>query len=263
LSENKHKQFQITIVGSGNVAWHLARAFVFHGKHQVNTIIARNPTDGKKIAKESGAIYTHDFDTDTSTSDFVILALNDSCLAEVIAKMRSENTILLHTSGSVGMNVFKGKVQDYGVLYPFQTLTKGVKTDFCKIPVCIEASDEDVYSRLNALATSLSNKVYRFDSHKRRILHLSGIISNNFINHLINLAFIYLDKNNIDKDLLLPLLNETLAKLEKTSPVKAQTGPARRKNTEIIETHKKMLENEPELKNLYSLISDSIIAYYS
>ena len=138
-----------------------------------------------------------------------------------------------------------------------------MEVDISKIPLCIEASSEKTLALIQILAASISNKVYSIDSEKRRILHLAGVLSNNFINHLVARAFDYLENNEIEKDLLIPLLDETLNKLKKAPPRDAQTGPARRKNTEIIDAHKKMLEEEPVLKNLYCLISDSIIAYYS
>ncbi len=262
MSEEKHRLFQITIVGSGNAAWHLAHAFVSQ-RHQVKTIISRNEVSGKKLAEETGADYSSNFNTDNSNSDFVLLTVNDSCLPEVITKIQTENTIVLHTSGSIEMDVFKGKAQAYGVFYPFQTLTKGVEVDMAKAPICIEASDEKSLELIHNLAASISKKVYAIVSEKRRILHLAGVLSNNFINHLVARAFDYLENNEIEKELLFPLLEETLNKLEKVLPQDAQTGPARRKNTEIIDAHKKMLEEEPVLKNLYCLISDSIIAYYS
>jgi predicted short-subunit dehydrogenase-like oxidoreductase (DUF2520 family) len=262
LSVKKHRLFTITIVGSGNVAWHLAHTFATK-KHQILTIISRNEVTGKKLAKETGAAYTNNFNINNSASDFVLLAVNDSCLTEVLEKIETEKTILLHTSGSIGIDLFKDKAKEYGVFYPYQTLTKGIETDITNVPICVEASNEILLELLFILAESISKKVYSLNSEKRRILHLAGVLSNNFINHLIARTFDYLDNNEIDKELLFPLLEETLNKLKKTTPGNAQTGPARRKNIEIIKAHTKMLEKEPVLKNLYSLISDSIIAYYS
>lgn len=41
---------KITFVGSGNVAWHLAKAFDLAG-FQIHQIISRNETTGKELAK--------------------------------------------------------------------------------------------------------------------------------------------------------------------------------------------------------------------
>ncbi len=262
MSEKLHDVFNISIVGSGNVAWHLAHAFALQ-KHRIHTIISRNTVTGKELAKKVNANYSNNFALDCSTSDVLFLAVDDSCLSKIIHKIQVEKTIVLHTSGSIALDIFSSRIQNYGVFYPFQTLTKGVKTDISVVPICIEASNNKTLAFIHELAETISTKVYALDSEKRKILHLSGALSNNFVNHLIALAFDYLQKNKIPKDLLFPLLKETFSKLEKASPREAQTGPARRNNTEIIDAHLKMLHDEPELKKLYRMISDSIIAYYS
>jgi len=262
LSAKKHIRFRISIIGSGNVAWHLSRAFVF-GKHIIHTIYSRNELKGKELADLLHANYTSNFNFHDNASDFLILAIDDSALSEIINKLQADKTIVLHTSGSIGLDVFQNKFKSCGVLYPFQTLTQGVETDISNVPLCIEASDNQVLTQIYDLSYSISRKVFAIDSEKRKILHLAGVLSNNFINHLVARTFDYLEKNRIKKELLIPLLSETLNKLGKISPRDAQTGPARRKNPEIMEKHRKLLEQEPELKKLYSLFSDSIIAYYS
>ena len=218
---------------------------------------------GNELAKETGANFFGNFNTDNRDSDFLLLAVNDSCLQDVLTEINAQNTIVMHTSGSIGMDVFKNKIDDYGVFYPFQTLTKGVSVDIGNVPICIEGGSDKSLDMSRTRASSVSKNVFLLNSEKRRILHLAGVLSNNFINHLIARAFDYLDNNDIEKELLFPLLEETLKKIKNASPRDTQTGPARRKNKEIIDVHKEMLEKEPVLKNLYSLISDSIIAYYS
>ena len=61
-------------------------------------------------------------------------------------------------------------------------------------------------------------------------------------------------------DLLEPLLRETLDKAVETGPRSGQTGPARRGDTRVMESHKKMLP--PELADLYSRLSESITKMY-
>ena len=43
------------------------------------------------------------------------------------------------------------------------------------------------------------------------------------------------------------------------SPKEAQTGPAKRGDTKIMEQHKQKLESDPDYKKLYELISESIV----
>lgn len=253
---------KITLVGAGNVAWHLGHRLVELG-YEIVKIISRKSKRAEKLAVGLQSRIENDFNVSNAESDFVIVAINDTFLCEVLHKLDSENSILLHTSGSIGMDAFPKYIYNYGVLYPFQTLTAGVDVSFEEIPLCIEGSGEKTLDQIAVLAKKMGPVVRIIDSEQRRILHLAGVIGNNFTNHLMALAYDMLEKNNIDKKLLTPLLDETLHKLKKTSAYEAQTGPARRNNKEVIEKHIKLLDDEPSLKKLYSIISDSIIAYYS
>jgi predicted short-subunit dehydrogenase-like oxidoreductase (DUF2520 family) len=253
---------QISIVGAGNMAWHLAHAFTKAGI-AIDTIIGRNISKAEELANCIGTKFSSDTGFSSSKRQILFLAISDSSVADAITKFNSGNNILVHTSGSVDVNIFNGKVSGYGVFYPFQTLTKGVETDFARIPIFIEASDEKTLQTLHFLALKISNYVVEMESEQRQILHLSGIILNNFTNHLAALAFDYLDKNKIDKNFALPLLQETIRKIDIAGPYESQTGPARRKNVDVLEKHFALLKDDLPLKNLYKVISDSIIAYYS
>jgi predicted short-subunit dehydrogenase-like oxidoreductase (DUF2520 family) len=261
LNQEEDNIENITIVGAGNMAWHLSREFAKAGL-RITRIINRSEGPAKKIAEISGAEFTTDFSTSNEDSQAIILAVSDSCLEEVLTKINISNNIILHTSGSLSINVLSGSSMHYGVFYPFQTLTMEVETNFLDIPILTEASDEETHKLIDNLASGISSKVDRIDSEKRRKLHLAGVISNNFTNHLIALTFDYLKKNKINENIIIPLIKETFRKIEIISPKDAQTGPARRKNKEIIDQHLTLLNDDPELKNLYKAISDSIIAYY-
>lgn len=252
----------ITLVGSGNAAWHIGHRLVDISCNIIK-IISRGGKEAEALAKDLHCRVQTDFSISNADSQFVIVAINDTYLSEVLYKLDAQDTILVHTSGSLGLDVFPGNAKRFGVLYPFQTLTTGIKVDFSKVPLCIEGFDTQTTSEINELAGRMSSVVRVINSQQRRILHLTGVIGNNFTNHFMALAIELLEKNNMDKELLMPLLEETINKLKKTDPYDAQTGPARRNNKEVIDMHMKLLNSEPQLKKLYSLISDSIIAYYS
>lgn len=252
----------ISIIGAGNMAWHLAHTF-FKAKVKIDFIINRSINKAKELAEEIGANYSGDYKILTGQNQYIILAISDSSIESILEKINPANNIIIHTSGSVGIDIFKGKALNYGVLYPFQTLTKNINVNFLKTPVFIEASDDVTYNAIYHLVSKLSDFVYKMDSDQRRKLHLGGVMANNFVNHLITLTFDFFDRNGIDTNLALPLINETIRKIENIGPAEAQTGPARRNNLEVINKHINMLNSDIQLKNLYKAISDSIIAYYS
>jgi predicted short-subunit dehydrogenase-like oxidoreductase (DUF2520 family) len=261
LTAPGYQSFRITIAGAGNIAWHLGYALIRSG-YRIERILNRNEDRGRTLARELHTIYYNSWSVPAGGNDLVILAVSDTALPEVIGKINCSGALVVHTSGTVPMDILGSKFDRFGVMYPFQTLTKGVPSDFSLVPLCLEASGPAVLQELKQLAGSLSQRISLINSDQRRHLHLAGVIINNFTNHLIARSMDYLRSHDIDTRLIMPLLHETIDKVEKTTPFMAQTGPARRNDTTVIREHLGMLNNDPGLKNLYSLITDSIIAYY-
>ncbi len=249
-------------MGAGNVAWHLGRACSDAGIG-IKRIINRSKEAGLDLARKLNTVSSTDFNTPLPDCDFVIVTVKDSALKDLLCTIQSGTAILLHTSGSHDMRIFPSSCSKNGVLYPFQTLTKGFSTEFNHVPLCIEASDDETLSSLRNLASLLSSNIWELTSEQRRYLHVSGIMINNFTNYLITRSFDFMNRHKLDHKLIIPLLNETIRKIEHITPIEAQTGPARRKDLQIIRKHLDLLSDEPELKNLYSMLTDSIIAYYS
>jgi len=92
-------------------------------------------------------------------------------------------------------------------------------------------------------------------------MHIAAVMVNNFTNHIIHLAQQYSSENNIDFKHLQPLLKETVLKLEKTLAISAQTGPARRSDLAVIESHLQKLTGKT--REVYKVISESIIETYA
>ncbi len=68
-----------------------------------------------------------------------------------------------------------------------------------------------------------------------------------------------LTQNNIDFEILKPLILETARKIQQKSPKTVQTGPAKRNDQEVIKKHSKMLDSSPTHQKIYDMISQIII----
>jgi predicted short-subunit dehydrogenase-like oxidoreductase (DUF2520 family) len=165
----------------------------------------------------------------------------------------------VHTAGSVPIDVFQNsRAKRYGVLYPLQTFSINRKISFDHIPLFIEANQAEDEQLLEKIALSLSDKVIRLSSEKRKHLHLAAVFACNFTNHLYASAAKILEEQNLPWEVLLPLIEETAAKVKALHPKEAQTGPAVRYDTNIINKHLEMLKNDPDKQELYRLLSQSI-----
>ncbi|MNT59498.1 hypothetical protein D3C72_1970150 [compost metagenome] len=147
-------------------------------------------------------------------------------------------------------------------MYPLQTFTKGRLLDFKTIPLFVEAADERTLAIIKELANTISSSVKEADFEQRKILHLSAVLACNFVNHLYDLSQDLLKVYQLDFDALRPLVLETALKVQKMNPHEGQTGPARRNDQLVIAKHLQLLSNNVPLKNIYTILTDSIVKSY-
>ena len=227
-------------------------------------IYSRTLESARDLGRKTGITYTSDTFAVYPDGDIYIFCVSDDALLSVFKNLRiNEDALILHTSGSVPLDIFKPYRQNYGVLYPLQTFSKTRNLDFGEIPLCIEAPDKEVLKTIGQIADKLSSKVYEISSEKRKKLHLAAVLANNFTNHLYHMAGKLLEKEDLDFNLLRPLIFETAHKVMQMIPENAQTGPARRGDTNILNLHKSMLKDNRDIQTLYVLLSQSIQQTYS
>ncbi|MCX7987221.1 MAG: F420-dependent NADP oxidoreductase [Bacteroidales bacterium] len=252
---------KIVILGSGNVATHLARAFV---SANINILQIYSPTleHARELSETIGCDYTHTLNNLVSNADMYLFALTDSAVESVLKQSNWHERLCVHTAGSLPVDIFSRYTHTFGVLYPFQTFTKGVDISLNHVPFFIEASDETIKNKLTILAQKLSDKIYYADSQQRLSLHMAGVFACNFVNHMIAIAESILQESNLPADVLFPLINETLRKFLQIGAKNAQTGPALRNNREVIDKHLELLKEKPEWQKIYTFVSESIYKMY-
>ncbi len=252
----------ISILGTGNVAWHLALRFLRAGI-PINFIAGRSASKAKELAQKVGASFTDNYQKISPETSMFLLCVSDKAIEEVAGEIPYPEIPLVHTSGSVAMATLLAYRSNVGVFYPFQSLSAKVNPGQVSFPVCLEASNEAVMEQLLFLASKISGKVVMLNSSERMHLHLAGVMANNFSNHLYAHVYDFLEQHHLDTSLLYPLLEETIQKLKAHHPRNVQTGPARRGDAEIVKKHIDLLAGNHELQKIYSLLSNSIIDYYS
>lgn len=252
----------ITFVGAGNVAWHLAIAFYEKGM-LIKQVYSRTAAKAQELALRVAAEFTSDFAEIEPTADLYVIAVTDDIIPDIPERIGFKDKLIVHTAGSVSISVFEGKLKNYGVFYPLQTFTKKRKLELVNIPFCVEANNEENRKTLFQLAHLLSDNVHDINSAERKKLHLAAVIASNFTNYMYKLADEYLAENRLSFDLLKPLIMETAGKIGELNPFNAQTGPAMRNNTKIMEEHFHMLEENPQVKKIYELLSRSINKIYT
>lgn len=248
---------KITFVGSGNVAWQLSQAMDRAG-HTIEQVISRNEEHARELAVKFGAHYSTNLQSIYDLVDLVILAVPDDHIADICREMPSVNGVLAHTCGVREMDIIKEGAFRYGVFYPLQTLNKHVEVNMLDVPLLIEGSDSNATHVLQELAGDISNTVRYCSSADRANYHLAAVFANNFTNVLYSMSNEYLQEKGLDFDLLRPLIEQTGKKLEYGSPMDQQTGPAMRGDVETMEKHLRMLQDHPDLMEMYKSLSVAI-----
>lgn len=246
----------ISLIGSGNVATHLGLVLKKNNYH-ITQVYSRTLVNAEKLARILNAEATNNL-SELKTVDLIIVSVKDSLSAfdKIIKKVK--DIPIVHTSGSIDFRIFTEKFKHCGVLYPVQTFNKNIDLDFSNIPICIEANNKEFETKLKQIAHCISNRVLCMTSAQRKQLHIAAIFSSNFSNHMFTIAEKLLNKSGIEFSILLPLIQQTINKLEKNKPKNVQTGPAKRKDKGVIEDHLTNIQDN-NIKEIYQKISENII----
>jgi predicted short-subunit dehydrogenase-like oxidoreductase (DUF2520 family) len=242
---------RVVFIGAGNVASHLSQEFTGAGAEIVQTIRKSKADATKKFSKTSIV----DITKIKKDADVYVICVPDDTIAAVVKAMPVVKGTVVHTSGSVPMNVLK-KFKAHGVFYPLQSFSKDTKVTVNAYAICIEASTKQVAEDLMELAGGISKNAYMLNSSQREVVHLAAVFANNFSNHMFAIAKDILDEEKLPFEILKPLILETAFKIVDVEPREAQTGPAIRMDKKTIARHEKMLE--ADTAKLYKKLSQDI-----
>ncbi|UII76058.1 F420-dependent NADP oxidoreductase [Flagellimonas sp. HMM57] len=240
------------ILGTGNVAQHLFKAFTQSSLVEVVQVVGRKETNLEYFSKTTAT--TTNFDQ-IKDADVYLIAVKDDAIPSVSRFLKDRLGIVAHTSGAVSMDFLESK--NNGVFYPLQTFTKGREIDLKSVPICIEAKQELAIKALKILGNAISEYVYEINSLQRKKLHLAAVYANNFVNHLYGISETICLDEGLPFALLQPLIKETANKVQSISPKEAQTGPAIRNDKKTMNSHLKLLKKESQTE-LYTLLSKAI-----
>lgn len=238
------------------MAHHLGKALK-RSNNKLLKLINRSEEKGERLAFELACAFSTDFKDIPDETDVVIIAVKDDAVKLVADQMSCQGVIVAHTSGSVPMSSLENSSDKIGVFYPLQTMHKDAEVDMSEVPFCIEGNSKWNEGVLLELARSLSDNVQVLSSEQRKISHVAAVFACNFTNHFYALSEEILVKNGMSLDILKPLIKKTAANIVSDRPKNLQTGPAKRNDIKVMQEHLEMLS--PELKKLYSDVSESII----
>ncbi len=252
----------ISFIGAGRVASALARKMNDSG-YRICRIVSPGATRGKALAAACNAEWSAVTDF-TGTTDLIVVSVPDRVLIDVLKDISCPcTTIVVHTAGSYGLEVFPGHIKKRGVFYPLQTFPENRQVEFSGLPFLLEASDDQILSQLDKLGVSIGGSIYHAGADKRAMIHAAAVFICNFTNHMLTEGKRVADHSDIPFEIFSPLIKETIEKALVYGPENSQTGPAARNDMNTIEKHLELLSFSPDLQKIYREVSASIINYYN
>lgn len=222
---------RIAIIGAGSVGTNIHHAFELNG-------IRTELIHARPLTADPSAVLS------LPKADCYIYTVADHALKEVVSKVNATQALHLHTSGTMPIDVFGEDKPHSGVLYFFQSFSREVLIDdWSSIPCFIEGHNIDDIAAIYSLAQCLTSHIYEANQHDRERLHIAGVFANNYTNLMYRVAEEILKDTQIPFRALLPLIDNTAAKIHSMPPKEAQTGPAKRGDEEVIRHHREILAN--------------------
>jgi predicted short-subunit dehydrogenase-like oxidoreductase (DUF2520 family) len=258
------KPYTVSFIGSGNLAWNLAQA-LDNTDFAVREVYSRNASHAAALVDNlysAEVMTTPDFSN--SPSRIFVMAVTDDAIEDLARAIElPPDSILVHTSGSQPLSVLGyAPTPRIGVFYPLQTFSKSKRVDFEDVPFFIESEDSETEKVLVAMGKAISKKVYKISSDNRKALHIAAVFASNFTNHMLLIAQQVMKENKLNFDWLKPLVAETITKSLAIGPEKAQTGPARRGDLEILDRHLEFLQSNEPVAEIYKVVSQHIVDTY-
>lgn len=224
---------KIVIIGAGSVGTNLHHALELKGI-KAELVHARPLTaDPSNVAL-------------IPQGDCYIYTVADHVLREIVSMIHAPKALHLHTSGSMPIEVFGEDKPHAGIMYFLQSFSKdALIDDWSGIPCFVEGRNIDDVAAVYSLAQSLTSRIYEAKQQDRERLHIAGVFANNYANLMFRMAAEILKGTQIPFEALLPLIDQTAAKVHKLSPKDAQTGPAKRGDEAVINHHLEILASTP------------------
>lgn len=240
----------VAVVGCGRVGTALAVHLSASG-YPIAALVSRSLDSARRAAAGCGAPPTAEMPGRIAASaDVVFITTPDGTIEAACRELTAQGSIrpgmvVLHCSGALPsseLDAAKGGGAHVGSLHPLQSFAAGSGTEnpFRGIIMAAEG-DEAAIAVSERIAADLGATCFRIRTEAKTLYHASAVVASNYLVTLLDLSFGLLSAAGIPESkamaVLKPLINGTLANVEKTGPAPALTGPIARGDAATVERH--------------------------
>lgn len=251
---------RVAIVGAGQAAWALSLGLM-HAGVNITQVWSRHAGRGKALSNRLEVEHQMITKSHVSswTGDVLVLAVSDKAVAEVATQFEcQDHQHIIHCGGTLSMEIL-ARHPRHGVLWPVMNLSQPHENLLQGVPMLLETNNEPLRQMLEAWCRGLQAHPIPSTLAQRVQIHLAAVMTANFNNLLLHWGHKILEGQG-EHGLLLPILQQQLRLFTKNSadPLTRQSGPAHRGDTETMDKHLALLEQDPEGQALYRTLSHLI-----
>lgn len=240
---------KISIIGTGRLGGALAIALA-RKNYEIENLFIRSEKDltgiTNRISPKPKVFTNGDFAE--ISSEVILITTQDSQIeqtAERLAEKLIRKPFVFHTSGSLSSEVLQ-KLKNAGCktgsLHPLVSISEAVlgAERFKNVYFCVEGDPEAV-KIAEKIVNDLGGKSFSIKTEFKTLYHASAVTACGHLVALLDVAFEMLRFSGLNKEnskqVLLPLIESTIANLKKQTTSEALTGTFARADSQTFERH--------------------------
>lgn len=257
---------ETSIIGAGGLGTVLVKTF-FERKVPVKSVFNRTEKKARELEESSEIEIRGAFPSILDDlGKLIFITVSDDAIEEVshrLSKLNGDFTArtFVHCSGmqsADSLQPLKSKGAITASFHPLQTFTSHTQPeDFKDIYFSIQG-DEKAFPLLKKVAQELGAKTFEVTKEQKSHLHVAAAMVSNYLTTLLDASVKTGSQGGLTDEQvikgLLPLIRTTLKNNEIYSSAEALTGPIKRGDTDTIEKHLALLDDKPELRDLYCVL---------
>ncbi len=253
----------VTIVGAGRLGSALARGLKASGV-RIESIVSRDPPKSARLARLVGARAAK-LGVEKLESEIVWLCVPDGEIlrvARLVAKTW-QGQIAFHSSGALTSDELE-KFRRMGVkvasVHPLMTFPQGAGVAFAGVPFGLEG-DHSALVMARKVVKRLGGIAFTVSKRKKAAYHTWGMFASPLLIALLRSAEDVAGLAGVTKarELILPILLQTVANYVELGAERAFTGPIARGDMETVRKHLRALRPSKSLRMVYLALAASAV----
>lgn len=257
----------LNLIGPGRLGQTLARLWQQAGLVEIAGILGRNSQKTALARDFIGAGTVVDW-SDLRPADLILLATPDDALAHTVDQLAASQAlrsgdIVFHCSGALSSECL-APLRQQGVhiasIHPLKSFARPelAVTDFSRT-YCAYEGDACALAKLLPLFTGIGGHCFPVDAANKTLYHAGAVLGCNALVALMHAALQSMAAAGVPQDIawpaLRPLIDGTLANLDRLGPAGALTGPVMRGDAQTVaRQHAALNALDPQLAEVYAVL---------